>query len=325
MLNLLRLSRIVMALILLGASYSYAEEVGGTIKIVVPTAAEGSTDQLARILAAGMQERAYGKVEVINMPGKSGAIAASFVANAKSDGRTLLIATPSSHSIAKALSLASNETLPYDPVASFSIISCFAQAPYIFVVGPNGPQSFGLFIDGARKSTSTLKYSSTGVGGPHHLIVEYLFSNLGLKLQHVPVAGGAKAIELVKSDDVQVMMPASILAVPQIQSGQIRALALSGAKRLSALPSVPSFKELNIELNLESWYGLMGPSGMPTKQVQELAKLVQLVMQDPITKKKVESLGINLVDIRDKDFAQMIEQETVIWQKLTKQVVMTNQ
>lgn len=309
--------KIAMALILLGAIHSYANE---AVKIVVPTAAEGSTDQLARILAAGMQERGYGRVEVVNMPGKSGAIAASFVANAKPDGRTLLIATPSSHSIAKALSASSNTPLPYDPIASFSIISCFAQAPYILVVGPNAPQSFDLFIDGAQKNTSTLKYSSTGIGGPHHLIAEYLFSNFGLKLQHVPVAGGAKAIELVKSNEVQVMMPASILAVPQIQSGQIRALALTGVQRLSALPTVPTFKELNISLNLESWYGLMGPSGLPTKQVEQLANVIQLVMQDPTIKKRVESLGINLVDIRDKDFAQMIEQETVIWQKVSKQV-----
>lgn len=325
MLNLPRFVRIGIALVLLGVIPSYAEEASSTIKIVVPTAAEGSTDQLARILGAGMQERGFGKVEVLNMPGKSGAIAASFVANAKPDGRTLLIATPSSHSIAKALSVASNIPLTYDPVASFSIISCFAQAPYIFVVGPNGPQSFDQFIDGAHKSSSALKYSSTGIGGPHHLIVEYLFSKLGLKLQHVPVAGGAKAIELVKSDDVQVMMPASILALPQIQSGQLRALALTGRQRLSALPSVPTFKELNTELNLESWYGLMGPSSLPTQQVEQLAKLVQLVMQDPNTKKRVESLGINLVDIRDKDFAQMIEQETVIWQMVAKQVAMTNQ
>jgi tripartite-type tricarboxylate transporter receptor subunit TctC len=313
--------KIAMALILLGTIHSYADE---AIKIVVPTAAEGSTDQLARILGAGMQERGYGRVEVVNMPGKSGTIAASFVANAKPDGRTLLIATPSSHSIAKALSATSNP-LPYDPIASFSIISCFAQAPYILVVGPNGPQSFDLFIDGVRKNTSTLKYSSTGIGGPHHLIAEYLFSNLGLKLQHVPVAGGAKAIELVKSNEVQVMMPASILAVPQIQSGQIRALALTGGQRLSALPTVPTFKELNISLNLESWYGLMGPSGLPTKQIEQLANVIQLVMQDPTIKKKVESLGINLVDMRDKDFAQMIEQETVIWQKVAKQVSVTAQ
>lgn len=314
--------RVLAVLISLGAVYCYADEEKRIVKIVVPTAAEGSTDQLARILSAGMQERGYGKVEVVNMPGKSGAIAASYVANAKPDGSTLLIATPSSHSIAKALST-SNAPLPYDPIASFSIISCFAQAPYIFVIGPNGSQTFEQYIGGARNSTSTLKYSSTGIGGPHHLIVEYLFGILGLRSQHVPVAGGAKAIELVKTNEVQVMMPASILAIPQIQSGQIRALAVTGGQRLNTLSKVPTFKELNIQLNLESWYGLMGPKGMQAKQVEQLAKDVQTVMQDPNTKKRIESLGINLVDIREKDFAQMIEEETVIWQKVAKQVAVT--
>jgi tripartite-type tricarboxylate transporter receptor subunit TctC len=294
------------------------------IKIVVPTAAEGSTDQLARILGVGLQDQGFGKVEVINMPGKSGAIAASFVAKSKPDGRTLLIATPSSHSIAKALSVASNVPLSYDPVSSFSMIACFAQAPYIFVVGPDGPSSLDLFIDGARKSTSPLKYSSTGIGGPHHLIGEALFSSLGLTLQHVPAAGGAKAIEMVKSNQVATMIPASILAIPQIQSGQIRALALTGTQRLAMIPSVPTFKELGISLDLESWYGLMGPSGLSTNQVDKLANVVQLIMRSEETKKKVESLGINIVDIRNEAFARMIEQETAIWQKVASQVPATN-
>lgn len=294
------------------------------IKIVVPTAAQGSTDQLARILGAGLQEQGFGKVEVINMPGKSGAIAASFVAKSKPDGRTLLIATPSSHSIAKALSVASNVSLPYDPVSSFSLIACFAQAPYIFVVGPDGPLSLDQFIDGAHKSTSPLKYSSTGVGGPHHLIGEALFSSLGLTLEHVPAAGGAKAIQMVKSKEVATMIPASILAIPQIQSGQIRALALTGTQRLAVIPSVPTFKELGISLDLESWYGLMGPSGLSTKQVDKLANVVQLIMRSEETKKKVESLGINIVDIRNEAFARMIEQETAIWQKVANQVPATN-
>ncbi len=323
MFNSARILRALVALALLHAIYCYADEEKRAVKIVVPTAAEGSTDQLARILSAGMQERGYGKVEVVNMPGKSGAIAASYVANAKPDGSTLLIATPSSHSIAKAFSTSGNP-LPYDPVTSFSIISCFAQAPYIFVVGPNGPQAFEQFIVGARNTASTLKYSSTGIGGPHHLIVEYLFGNLGVTSRHVPVAGGAKAIELVKTNEVQVMMPASILAIPQIQAGQIRALAVTGGQRLNALPTVPTFKELSIQLDLESWYGLMGPSGMEAKQVEQLAKDVQSVMQDPSTKKRIESLGIHLVDIRERDFAQMIEEETVIWQKVVKQVAVTN-
>jgi tripartite-type tricarboxylate transporter receptor subunit TctC len=304
---------------------SFAQGNDDAIKIVVPTAAEGSTDQLARILGAGLQDQGFGKVEVINMPGKSGTIAASFVAKSKPDGRTLLIATPSSHSIVKALSVASNVPLPYDPVASFSLIACFAQAPYIFVVGPDGPSSLSLFIESARKSSSPLKYSSTGIGGPHHLIGEALFGSLGLTLQHVPAAGGAKAIEMVKSNQVATMIPASILAIPQIQSGQIRALALTGTQRLAIIPSVPTFKELGISLDLESWYGLMGPSGLPVKQVESLANVVQFIMRNEATKKKLESLGINIVDIRNEAFAQMIEQETAIWQKVANQAPATHQ
>ena len=322
--NLSRLFRIVLTYVLLAASNSYADPSKTMIQIVVPTAAEGSTDQLARILGAGIRNRGLANVEVVNMPGNSGAIAANFVANAKPDGRTLLIATPSSHSIAKALSVANKTSLSYDPVASFSIISCFAKAPYIFVVSGDGQKSFGAFVNEARKSNSTIKYSSTGVGGPHHLIAEYLFNTLDLKVQHVPAAGGAKAIEMVNKNQVAAMMPASILAIPQIQSGQIQALAITGEQHLGVLPKVPTFKELNISLYLESWYGLMGPSGLAQKQVDDLANIIQLIMQDPLTKKKVESLGINVVDIRDKAFVQMIEQETAIWQAVAKSTMTTN-
>jgi tripartite-type tricarboxylate transporter receptor subunit TctC len=290
------------------------------IRIIVPTAAEGSTDQLARILGSGLEKQGFGRVLVENMPGKSGSIAADYVARAKPDARTLLIGTPSSHSIAKALSTNDGSALPYDPINSFSLIVCFAQAPYIFVVGPAGPSSFEQFLVNAKANPGILKYSSTGVGGPHHLIAEYLSSNVGLKLQHIPAAGGARAIELVSNNEVQAMMPASILALPKVKTGQIKALAVTGDQRLKALPNVLTFSEVGVPMNLVSWYGLMAPTGISKEQSKQLANAIKIILQSPSEKQKLIDLGINTMDERGKNFEKIITQETEIWEAVVNKI-----
>jgi tripartite-type tricarboxylate transporter receptor subunit TctC len=292
------------------------------ISIIVPTAAEGSTDQLARILGAGLEAQGFGKVIVKNMPGKSGSIAADYVAKAEPDGRTLLIGTPSSHSIAQALSSDGGSPLSYDPIKSFSLIVCFAQAPYILVVGPDGPSSIDEFLKQAKANSGVWKYSSTGVGGPHHLIAEYLFSNVGLSLQHVPAAGGAKAIELVSTNQVQTMLPASILALPQAKSNQIKALAVTGNQRLKALPNIPTFSELGISLDLVSWYGLMAPAGISQEQTERLAAAVKTIFQSPSEQQRLVDLGINVIDERGNDFEKKIAQETDIWKTVVNKMNM---
>jgi len=301
-------------------SISVCAQSSEPIRIIVPTAAEGSTDQLARILGVGLEKQGFGRVLVENMPGKSGSIAADYVAKAKPDGRILLIGTPSSHSIAKALSSNNGSALPYDPINSFSLIVCFAQAPYIFVVGPAGPSSFEQFLVNSKANSGAWKYSSTGVGGPHHLIAEYLFSDVSLKLQHIPAAGGARAIELVSNNEVQAMMPASILALPKVKTGQIKALAVTGNQRLKALPNILTFSELGIPLNLASWYGLMAPAGISKEQSEQLANAVMKILQNPSENKQLIDLGINVIDERGSEFEKIITQETTIWQTVVNKI-----
>ena len=255
------------------------------------------------------------------MPGKSGTIAAQFVAKTLLNEKTFLIATPTSNTIAQALAQQNKEKLPYDPIRSFSIISCFAQAPYIFVVEPNGPKTMKEFINLAKQKNGSWKYSSTGIGGPHHLIAEYLFSEIGIHLQHIPAAGGAKALELVQSKEAAAMMPASILALPQIQSGLLKALAITGDSPLTLLPGIPTLNEVGIPIELQSWYGLMAPKGMPVEQMNQLANVIQTIFQKPENKKKIESLGINLIDMRSNEFIKMMEEETRIWEKVANRVM----
>lgn len=282
------------------------------LELVVPTASQGSTDQIAHLLAAGLSTRGFGEVKVVNMPGRSGTLAAKYVANSAPNGRTLLITTPSSHGIASSF----ENNLSYNPVTSFTPIIRFAAAPYILVVNMAGPTNLGQFLQQARNTNGQWRYSSTGIGGPHHLIAEFYFKSSGLNLIHQPASGGANAIGKVQNGSVEVMLPTAILALPKIQAQQLRALAVSGDKRITSLPEVPTFGELGVPIQFESWYGLMGPSGLPIEKVQQLSTAVIAILNEPAVEEKLVKLAINKKAERDDDFRQVITNEILLWKNL---------
>jgi tripartite-type tricarboxylate transporter receptor subunit TctC len=265
---------LVFAIAILANSHVAAEQKASGIELVVPTAAEGSTDQLARLIAAGLTRKGFGDVNVHNMPGRSGTLAASHVAASAPDGRTLLVATPSSHGIASAF----ENKMAYDPVRSFTPIIRFAAAPYLLVMKSGNVGSLAQFVDKAQAAQGPWRYSSTGIGGPHHLIAELYFQSAGLSLHHVPAKGGAPALAQVIDGSVEVMLPAAILALPRIQQGQLKALAVTGKQRLKTLPEVPTFTELGTPLDVVSWYGLMGPAGVSDEQAKRLSTAVQEIL-----------------------------------------------
>lgn len=289
-----------------------AQNVEPTTELVVPTAAQGSTDLLARLVAKGLTENGFGLVQVRNMPGRSGALAAAYVAAAPPNGRTLLVATPSSHGIASAL----DRNLPYDPIQSFTSIVRFASAPYLLVVQPDRAANYVAFTEKAKLASGGWTYSSTGTGGPHHLVAEFYFRKTGLSLHHRPAAGGAAALNMLQNGEVQVMLPAAILALPRIQQGQLMALAVTGPQRLVALPEVPTFKETGIQMDMVSWYGLMAPAGMPTEQAEKLASGVISVLADPQIQKSLSAMAIEVSAERGADFLARIKSEMNSWKSI---------
>lgn len=289
-----------------------AQHIESTIELVVPTAAQGSTDLLARLVAKGLIKNGFGPVQVRNMPGRSGALAASYVAAAPPNGRTLLVATPSSHGIASAL----ERNLPYDPIQSFTPIVRFASAPYLLVVQPDRAANQVAFTEKAKLASGEWRYSSTGTGGPHHLVAEFYFRKAGLKLRHSPAAGGAAALNMLHNGEVQVMLPAAILALPRIQQGQLKALAVTGPQRLAALPDVPTFNETGVQMDMVSWYGLMAPAGLPNEQSAKLANGVLAVLADPLIQKSLSEMAINITAERGADFVTTIQREMNSWKSL---------
>ncbi len=292
--------------------FGIAADSVSALELVVPTAAQGSTDQIAHLLAAGLSRRGFGEVKVVNMPGRSGTVAAAYVAQSAPNGQTLLIATPSSHGIASAF----EGKLSYDPVTSFSPIIRFAAAPYILVVNIAGPTNLGQFVQQARNANGQWRYASTGIGGPHHLVAELYFKSSDLNLIHQPASGGANAIGQVQNGSVEVMLPAAILALPKIQAQQLRALAVTGDNRIASLPNVPTFGELGVALQFESWYGLIGPSGLPAEKVQQLSTAVIAILNEPAVEERLAELAINKKAERGDEFNQVIARELALWKNL---------
>ena len=303
---------LVSAMTILANSQVAAEQKASGIELVVPTAAEGSTDQLARLIAAGLARKGFGDVNVHNMPGRSGTLAASHVAASAADGRTLLVATPSSHGIASAF----ESKMAYDPVTSFTPVIRFAAAPYVLVIKPGSIGTLAQFVDKAQSAQGQWHYSSTGIGGPHHLIAELYFQSVGLSLRHVPAKGGAAALEKLIDGSVEVMLPAAILALPRIQQGQLKALAVTGNQRLKSLPEVPTFTELGSPVDLVSWYGLMGPAGMPDAQTKRLASAVQEILGEPTLQAQLNDLGIDRTSDVGTAFLDVIASEVTRWKAL---------
>ena len=293
-----------------------AQSNSNVIELIVPTAAQGSTDLLARIVAKGLTQNGFGQVNVRNMPGRSGTLAAAYVAAAIPDGRTLLVATPSSHGIASAL----DQKLPYDPITSFTSIVRFASAPYLLVVSPERIQNLASFTTEAKQAPNKWAYSSTGAGGPHHLVAEFYFGKAGITLNHRPAAGGAAALQMLQKGEVQVMLPAAILAIPRIKQGQLNALAVTGSQRLNVLPDVPTFNEAGVQMDMVSWYGLMAPKGLSKEQSEKLAKGVTSILSEPLNQKSLSDLGINITEDLGPDFEAMIKSEMGHWKSLVTQL-----
>jgi tripartite-type tricarboxylate transporter receptor subunit TctC len=289
-----------------------AQSNSAVIELIVPTAAQGSTDLLARIVAKGLAQNGFGQVNVRNMPGRSGTLAAAYVAASIPDGRTLLVATPSSHGIASAL----DHKLPYDPIKSFTSIVRFASAPYLLVVNPERIPNLASFTKEAKQVPNQWAYSSTGVGGPHHLVAEFYFEKAGIALNHRPAAGGAAALQMLQKGEVQVMLPAAILAIPRIRQGQLTALAVTGSQRLNVLPDVPTFNEAGVQMDMVSWYGLVAPKGLPKEQTEKLAKGVLSILSEPLNQKSLSDLGINITAELGADFEATIKSEMGQWKSL---------
>jgi len=253
-------------------------------------------------------------VVVENKPGANATIAAHYVARAKPDGYTLFVTTNTSHSAAPFLM----KNVPYDPVKDFTPIARGGNLPFILVVNPKRPyHSVQELIDYARKNPGRVTYAtgnSTGIvaGGT-------LARRAGIDILHVPYKGTPQALTDLVGGQVDFMFTDLASGLPFVQSGQLRALAVSTAERSGIVPDLPSMREAGVaDFDLNSWNGYFGPAGLPPEIVAKLNAAINQIVADPDVRKRLAGLGFDAFSGTPQDFAKFVSEQRDLWGKLIK-------
>lgn len=285
------------------------------VKIVVPFAAGGGPDVLARGMAGKLSQVLGVPTVVENIVGAGGIVAAQNAARAAPDGYTLLLGA-SSHVIQKAM----QPSVKFDPLKDFALISRVAYTPSMLVVAEDSPyKSMGDLIAAARSQPGKLSYASGGVGTPAHLCAEAMAQHAKISVLHVPYKGSVAIIPSLLSGETQFAFPIAATAVPQVRGGKVRALAVSSARRMPAFADVPTLAELfnTPELALDAWFGLWAPAGTPQPVVSTLFKAVLMAYQDTALHAISELAGATVApSASPAEFKAFMEAETLKYSKL---------
>ena len=279
------------------------------VTLVVPFPPGGGTDTGGRILAEQLGKRWGQPVVVENKGGAAGQIGADLVAKAKADGYTLLLGNIGTQAINPLL----YRKLPYDPDTAFTPISLLAELPLAMMVNPEVPaKTAAEFIALAKSQPGQLTYSSAGAGGAPHLAAEMFKDRTGSFILHVPYRGGGPAISDLIAGHVQLSFLTVLEASGHIKAGKLRALAVTGDKRVPALPDVPTLAETVLPgFNAISWLGLLAPAGTPPGIVQKIASDVRAVLADEAVKARFASLGGVPRATSPQEFAKLIATDSV--------------
>jgi tripartite-type tricarboxylate transporter receptor subunit TctC len=274
----------------------------------------GSTDIIARQLAAKLSQRFGQQVVVDNRAGASGTIGAASVARAEPDGYSMLFGVAANLAVAPAVL----KSLPYDPVKSFAAVVEIARGPYVLTVNPSVPaKDLAEFVAYAKQNPGKLNYGSPGQGSVHHLVNEMLKQATGIDMVHVPYKGGAPMYTAVVAGEVQVLIDGMPGPLAHIRSGKIRALGVTGDKRLAVLPAVPSFAEQGVRgVDAQFWWGIVVPAGTPQPVIARLNAEITRALADPEIKATFENQNIDPSPGTPEAFGAWIAAERARWAEI---------
>ena len=283
------------------------------IRIVVPFAPGGGTDIVTRKLGEPMASDLGQAVIIENKPGAGTIIGTNAVATSSPDGYALLMAT-----FAHAVNPSLNAKLPYDTFRAFDPVALVARSFNIVVVNPKAPiNSIRSLIDDAKSNPGKINFGSYGIGTSAHLAGELFKSLASVDLTHVPYKGAAPAITDLLGGQIQVMFTTVASAAAYVQSGQLRALAVTSAARSAAFPDLPTVAESGVPGYVaESWYGLYAPAGTPTDVIERLNASVTRAVQTPAFRKLEEIEGLTLAVGPPADLNRYVRGEAARWQNL---------
>ena len=284
------------------------------ITYIVPFPAGGTTDVLARLIGQKLGAVLGTTIVVDNRGGAGGSVGSEQAARAAPDGYTLVGGTVSSHAINVSL----YPKLGYDPVKSFVPITLIGTNPTVLVVNQASPYKTLADVIAAGKAKKALNSASAGSGTSQHLSLELLKSKAGIDIAHIPYKGSGPAIQDVIAGQVDMMFDTTVVAGPHIDSGKLRALAVTSAKRLPTMPNVPTVAETVPGYEVISWQAIFAPAGTPQAIVTRLHTEIAKILAEPDIRERVAKLGMQGSDMSAVQVAEFQKAEVAKWAQIIK-------
>ena len=311
-----QLARFLSIPILLTAPLACAQYPGKPVRLVVPFPAGGPTDIVGRTISQKLSESLGQPVIVDNRAGAGGVIGTEFVAKSPPDGYTILLGTIGG--LAVAMSLYPNRG--YDTLRDFQAVAQAVTVTNILVVHPSLPaRTVKELLSLARARPGTLNYASSGSGTVTHLAGELLNTMAHVKIVHIPFKGGAPALTALMSGEVEMNFENSLIVVPHIKAGRVRAIAVTGAQRSKLMPDLPTIAEGGLPgYNASGWYGFVLPAAVPKEIVSRLANDFNRILRMPDVVERLSGQGAEPVINTPEQFTAFIRTEIDKWTRLVK-------
>jgi tripartite-type tricarboxylate transporter receptor subunit TctC len=305
----------ILCVVMLGAPAFAQTFPGKPVRIIVPFPPGGPADMLARLLSEKLPERWGQPVVIENRSGAAGNIGAEFVARAAPDGHTVLL-NASSHIINGSL----YAKLPYDPIADFTPITQVASYNHMFVVHPSVPaNTVKELVALAKAKPQYLSVGNSGSGTPGHLAAELFRTTTGVNLVHVPYKGSAPATTDLLGGQVLAMFNNPVNTLPYTKAGRLRAIAVTGDKRLAVAPDVPTVAESGYPgFEAGTWFGIWGPASVPSSVVATFHQNVVAALRLPDVQQKLAAQAWDTIGNTPAEFAAVIKSDNEKWSKVIK-------
>lgn len=286
------------------------------IRMIVPFAAGGPADIIARVVARSMGERLGRPIVVEPRPGAGGTIGVDAAAKARPDGHTLVMASSGAVVILPHM----RPNMPYDALRELAPVGQVLGVPQIVSVAPNlGVRSLAELVAMARARPGQLAFGSAGIGSSLHMAGELLKVRTGIDITHVPYPGAAPAVTDLIAGRIQILMADTPALIGQVRAGALPALAVTSAERLGVLPDVPTAVEAGIPgMVSETWYGVLGPAGIPPERMTILSAALRAAVEEPETRRALLEQGGRIVGSTPAEFGAFIRETFDRWGEVVR-------
>ena len=314
----------LVALVFVALAYvsGFAQEFPNrSVQFIVPSSAGTTGDQLARLLGPKLGQRWNVPIVVENKVGAGGLIGIEAAAKSNPDGHVILFAATAFSTLP-----ALRTKTPYDPLKSFAPIVLMGASPLVLVVTNNTPaKTVREFVDYAKKQPSgSLNYASPGVGGVQHLTMELFMQEAGIKLLHVPYKSMSGALNDLAAGHVQAGVVVLQTALPLVQSGKMRALAVLSAERVAPLPNTPTMAEAGIpNVVSDAWFGVMAPAGTPSSTLNKINSEINGLFALPDVKDALDKMGVFMAGGKPERLEALVASDLKMWSQVVKKANIT--